>query len=196
MQIPLAFSMAGQYEACKGGHIYTDHVSITEADNHCHQLPFKSVQVARRNPSVTTAAQVISIDLWIPTNASKHPSRNSCFLLVKVWQSRYFVFCSGNIDTAFGGMSNAQATQRSWNQEEEKILNQSSIETINNAEYAGKWKQRRYQQLRRVFCVDRRQPLLRVTLLLTRAVYHISQVMSIIFRTFADLLPFDLQNVH
>ena len=87
-------------------------------------------------------------------------------------------------------MSNAQATQRSWSREEEKILNQSSIETINNAEYAGKWKQRRYQQLRRVSCVDRRQPPLRVTLLLTRAVYHISLVMSIIFRAFADLLDF------
>ena len=87
-------------------------------------------------------------------------------------------------------MSNAQATQRSWSREEEKILNQSSIETINNAEYAGKWKQRRYQQLRRVSCVDRRQPPLRVTLLLTRAVYHISLVMSIIFRAFVDLLDF------
>ena len=85
------FSMEAQYETCKGGHIYTDHVSITEADNHCHQLAFKSVQVAKRKPSVTTAAQVISIDLWILTNVSKQTSRNSCFPLVKVSREN-FVF--------------------------------------------------------------------------------------------------------
>ena len=64
-------------ETCKGGHIYTDHVSITEADNHCHQLAFKSVQVAKRKPSVTTAAQVISIDLCI-SNDSGHGGGGNC----------------------------------------------------------------------------------------------------------------------